>query len=111
MHLHILLTSPSQRHPDKVLMVNLSSFVRGVHDESCILEPGDHPFIKHSSFIPYGLAEIASLKRLMHGIEQEYCHLREPISHAVFERICRGLEQSPRVESDIKKFYRESLNT
>lgn len=110
MHLHILLTSPSQKHPDKVLIANLSSFVQGVHEESCILEPGDHPFIKHRSYIPYNKAKIFALQNLRDGIAQGLYRPRDPVGHDVFKRICNGLEQSTRVALGIKKFYMESLN-
>ncbi|SFL76313.1 hypothetical protein SAMN02982985_01416 [Rugamonas rubra] len=74
-------------------MVNATSCHPGVpHDPTCLLQVGDHPFIRHTSYILYAKARIVSQKRLQTLIAAQTVIPRPPkISQAVFERIVAGL--------------------
>ena len=65
-HLFILLTDPHADQAGKncVLMVSLSTVRPGMpHDPTCILYAGDHPFVKHESYVVYQKARLRSKRR------------------------------------------------
>lgn len=67
-HLFILLTDPADDGSGvkAVLMVSLSSIKQGLpYDASCILYPGDHPFVKKESFVVYQKARIEEADKVL----------------------------------------------
>jgi len=60
-HFFIILTTPVD---GVVITVNLSSCKTPFYDPSCILDKGDHSFIKHKSYIVYRHAEILKITQL-----------------------------------------------
>jgi hypothetical protein len=50
-HLWIVITEVSSE--GKFIMVNLTTLDEDIEDTSCILCPGDHPYITHPSVISY----------------------------------------------------------
>ncbi len=67
MHLFVVLTDPLCNFDDgirKVLLVSLSSIHDDLyHDSACILEPGEHPFVKRDSYVVYQKARIDEVSR------------------------------------------------
>ncbi|MCT9837521.1 hypothetical protein N3K61_24580, partial [Escherichia coli] len=61
-HLHVICNDPVYYPVNDcycVLVVNISSIKDGVpHDPSCVLNSGDHRFIKHPSYVVYAEAII-----------------------------------------------------
>ena len=55
-HLWIVL-SDAAAYPDEVITVFLTTR-KAKRDQTCILDPGDHPFIVHESTVAFGVAEI-----------------------------------------------------
>jgi hypothetical protein len=55
-HLWIVL-SDAATYPAEVITVFLTTR-KAKRDQTCILAPGDHPFIIHESIVAYGVAEI-----------------------------------------------------
>lgn len=52
-------------------MVSVSTYRAGLPaDDSCRLFAGDHPFIKHKSFIDYRNARIVEAEKLIKGEQQ-----------------------------------------
>jgi len=107
-HLFILLTDPADAGAGvkAVLMVSLSSIKQGVpHDASCILYPGDHPFVKRESFVVYQKARIEDADKVLRGVKDGKLVPQDPIDSAVFARICKGLEESRLTPPKVLRFY------
>lgn len=110
-HLFVLLTDPVEVRTGKgreVLLVNLSSVKSAKNvDSSCILHPGDHPFITHKSFIRYGrgFPRIEKERNIIQKVQMRVWHPREDFTPEVFSRICSGLESSPKTRPKIRRFY------
>ena len=52
-HLRIVVSDPG-KDSNNVLTVSLTTFREGkFHDPSCFLDVGDHPFVKHKSYISF----------------------------------------------------------
>ncbi len=107
-HLFVCLTD-AVGNVSETLIVSVSSVKpRLPIDESCRLFPGDHPFIKHDSFIDYRNARISKADTLMNGVKVGVMVAMEPLETAVFARVCYGLEKSPFTAAKHLLFYRDA---
>jgi hypothetical protein len=76
-------------------------------DSSCILKPGDHPFIQQDSYIAYRHWRIEPAKWLANGVSTTYLIDKGLMEQAVFERVLKGLSVSPFVASAAISFLNE----
>lgn len=104
-HLFILLTDPVGPAKE-VLGVSVCSYESdGYDDESCVLFPGDHDYIKHKSFVAYEYAEILKAQALINGAKDGPFRPFAPIKTDIFARVCHGLTLSRLVPPVAKQFY------
>lgn len=107
-HLFILLTD---RHADEagkncVLMVSLSTVRPSMpHDPTCILYAGDHPFVKHDSYVVYQKARLEETDKVVRGVKNGQLVAQDPMDGVVFARVCKGLEDSRLTPSKLLTFY------
>ena len=107
-HLFILLTDPQDDEAGKkcVLMVSLSTVRQGVpHDPTCILYAGDHPFVKHDSYVVYQKARLEEADKVLRGVKSGQLVAHDPMDGAVFARMCKGLEESRLTPAKLLTFY------
>ncbi len=107
-HLFVLLTDPADVGDGvkAVLMVSLSSIKQGLpYDPTCLLYPGDHPFVKRESYVVYRKARIEEVDKLLRGVKDGKLIPQEPMDSAIFARICKGLEESSLTPPKILRFY------
>ena len=59
-HFFIILNKPKDfaGYINSSVLVNVSSIRNAPYDNTCILEPGSHPFIKQRSYIAYRHARV-----------------------------------------------------
>jgi len=108
-HLFVVLTNPTDvdKETKALLMVPLSSIKQGLpYDASCVLHPGDHPFVKRESFVDYRRARIEDVKKILRGVKDDKLIPQEPIDAAIFARICQGLVRSRLTTPKVLMFYR-----
>ena len=90
-------------------MVGITS---GIVDPAFTLNPGDHEFIKHESFINYPRARIIPVKQIERGLESSNKHekfiLKETADLSIVGHICRGLLESPHSSVDHREFYEKA---
>lgn len=108
-HLHFIC-SDIVFHPitskESVLLVNVSSVKDGSdYDKTCLLNAGDHPFIKHESYVYYKKAGIFSSNNISLAVAQGDYRIHETCSDNTFNRILNGFAISEEVSGKIKKFY------
>ena len=110
-HLFVLVTGPTQHGPEKnALMVSLSSCKPGMYyDPSCIINAGEHPFVRKSSFVDYSRARIECADSLIRGVKAGILIPHEQVGDALFERICEGLTTSRHTAKRILDFYNLAL--
>jgi hypothetical protein len=110
-HLFVLLTDPidvsvltgAGKH---VLLVNIASVPNGLpFDSTCILKPGEHPFIKHESYVYYAKARIEPAEALLRGVKSGQLVPHHIMDEAIVERICSGLQKSPHTAKKFLEFY------
>ncbi len=88
------------------LAVNLTTIYRDIaYDDTCILGIGDHPFVKHDSYILYKKAEVLGVDTVTSQVMAGDIRVSEPCRNDVFDRILNGFNVSPHVKPKIRKFY------
>lgn len=104
-HLFICLTDCYGAEKE-TLIVSASTFRPNLPaDSACKLFAGDHPFLKHESYVDYGSARIITADKLMKGIKLDFFVPKEPLETSIFARVCYGLEQSLRTSTKNREFY------
>jgi len=87
-HLWVVISEPKW-DPAKVVLVNVSSF-HGQADRSCILRVGDHPFIKHDTFVFYYHAKCEKLGSLEVLLSRSLIQNHARVTDNVLARIRKG---------------------
>ncbi|MCW7547751.1 hypothetical protein OO184_07330 [Photorhabdus sp. APURE] len=110
-HLYIICCDPVF-YPKKTktcfLAVNISSLKPDIpYDRTCILNCGDHPFIRHPSFVFYGRADIFGSVTVEQHMSAGDIKIHEPCGDSVFNRILSGFDISPHVTLEIRNFYKK----
>lgn len=108
-HLFIILTNPPNSEKQaKVLLVNVSTVYNNhVFDDACIIESGEHPFIKRRSFIYYRYARIEEASILIKEVKSGKFIAHEAISDSLYEKIIIGLLKSKFIPIKYQDFYNQ----
>lgn len=59
-------------------------------DSSCVLNVGDHPFIKHESCAAYDFAQVVPLSEISSKIDNRKMRLQAPVNADVLKRLQVG---------------------
>lgn len=110
-HLHFICSDHFfDRHSGaiSVVAVNISSVKTGYpYDKTCILDKGDHPFIKHKSYVYYKQAAIFRVEKIKYGIEAGDITVLENVSEEVLQKVIAGFEASPFTPAKILKALKQ----
>lgn len=104
LHLFFICTKPSCN--DEYLLVNITTWTNPLCDDSCILNAGDHEFIRHKSWVVYRAARVESNATIIRGISDGRFRPHKPATQKVIAAIQRGLINSPHTPRKYKHFYR-----
>ncbi|MBW7990160.1 MAG: hypothetical protein FVQ84_09125 [Planctomycetes bacterium] len=108
-HLYIIISNPSG-NSQKVVIVNISSWrdeAIGLNDSSCIVNDGEHPFIKHKSYVFYREAKCPTLIDLQAGIDKGLLIPKEDCSKEFLEKILDGAANSMFTSIEILEVLQE----
>ncbi|MCA6085012.1 hypothetical protein [Candidatus Endomicrobiellum agilis] len=86
-----------------VNMTTLRSLVRA--DKACILNIGDHPKIKHQSFIFYQKAIEVSAPEIMIRVSSKEYNMAERLSDETLKKIQEGAKKSEFLPEKFKKYF------
>jgi hypothetical protein len=104
-HLWIVVTQPDpQTHLCAIVSVTT---LRNSKDQTVLLHPGDHPFIRHDSTIFYGDAMIVDARRLATEIQAGLALVKEKCPAATLKLVQDGVGASPFTKPKVLRFYRE----
>lgn len=99
-HLYVAITDPDSE--GNIVLVNLTSQSQ-LKDQSCILNVGDHPFIKHETVINYADAVIAKEEAILAGARGGVIQYDPiPVTQHALERIQQGALTSSQAETQIR---------
>ena len=90
-HLWVVLSDPAQ-NADKILIVNVTTHKGMNVDESCILEIGDHPWIKKKSYVHYLESEVKVIKASDYAalLYEALINPQQPFRPDVLARVLNG---------------------
>lgn len=89
-HLFVVLTDISSTE-DHLLASITSVPDVGHYDATCLLSSGDHPFIRHDSYVLYRKAEVQRASRIIRLVDKKFYVPREDMSEEITTRILHGL--------------------
>jgi hypothetical protein len=92
-HLWFVVTDP-EGTPGRVVAVMMRS-AKKFTDETVVLEPGDHAFVKHQSSVHYSSARWFDINAIDNAMRSGRCHLRENMTPELLSRVRNGLLKSP----------------
>lgn len=88
--------------PAQILWVNVTTYRKG-RDESCILIPGDHPFVTQTSIINYREAHDPPIEYVLDALNRASLIRREPCSKEMIEKILIGAQTTRFLKSKFKQ--------
>jgi hypothetical protein len=91
-HLFFVVSDPA-RDRNQVLVVPMMTWA-DYRESICILEPGDHRFVRHTSYIDYGCAEVATATYIEKRIDSSEFRTHDPASPDLLARIRAGAGRS-----------------
>lgn len=71
-------------------------------DESCMVQPGEHPFVKSESFVEYRNSRIDLVDNLLNRVKEKTFIPHDPASKELLDKIKDGLKASKEVKRHIK---------
>jgi hypothetical protein len=90
-HLPIVLSDPA-KDPSRVVFVNFSS--QTYHEQTCVIEIGEHPFVTKKTRIPYRFAYILPLAYLEDDAAIGKIRRDVPLSPELLRRALAGAARS-----------------
>ena len=104
-HLFIILNEPKDfaGHINSSVLVNVSSVRKAPYDDTCILEPGNHPFIRQRSYIAYRHARVERAESLAQKVNASLFTPHEPLDDELLKRVQNGLYKSPQTRRFLKE--------
>jgi len=102
-HLFVLVLEKKINNKLQVLSVPVCT-VRDVArvDDSCVVQPGEHSFVKNESFVEYKYSRIDPADHLLERVKEKTFIPNDPVSLDLLNRIKDGLIKSKQVPRYIK---------
>ncbi len=101
-HLHIVCTDTCPLGGN--LIVPVSSFYDGC-DDTCLLEVGDHPFIRHLSYVFYAKSRFVKGAGLDKAMKDGRVVAQPMLIQSIFERVEIGIQRSPDTPPKAKAYH------
>ena len=113
-HLFAILLDPVQieSYGSKrcVIMVGVTSIRNDIpYDNACVLAEGDHPFIKHASYVDYRRARIEQAEIIEQYVKNGYFSEKEDCSTELLKYLIQGALNSRQISREIKKILHDLL--
>ena len=108
-HLWIVLSLPTER--GEIALVNLTTHGRSVRcgDHCIIVYPGEHPFVRDKSCVPYRRATLGLTQPLDADRERRTLQTRAPVDPELLRRIQEGALATHETEDGVKAAVRATL--
>lgn len=94
---HLMVCLAANRPENKAIIVPIVS-LRNNSDTSCVLNMGDHPFIRHPSCADYAFIRAIPLAKIDDDVARGDVVLQAPVSRKLLVRLQVGLIKSDEVE-------------
>src|SRR2546422_4451969 len=84
-HLWVVL-SDTEKFPEQVVIVSLTTHTPE-KDQACIVQPNEHPWVRHTSCVSYFHAKVVTLAMLLRWKDAGLIVLQEPLHPNILGRI------------------------
>lgn len=105
LHLHIVCSNPADFEsypPASCLLVNVSSLVPKC-DMTCVLQPGEHPFIVNESFVYFRKAKLMQASSLEYNVQHDLYKAQPSVDVALVRRIVANFDVSDETPEDMRE--------
>ena len=92
-HPRIVISDP-ELNPDQVVLVNITGFEGEYRDHLCVLEVGEHKWLKKKTCISYKDASVVKQADIDKLLKNGGLMLLDPVSDEVLGKILSGAEAS-----------------
>ncbi|HEV7925063.1 MAG TPA: hypothetical protein VGR14_06900 [Verrucomicrobiae bacterium] len=99
-HLWLIVNDPSA-HSGFALIVNVST-LRLNAETTCVVQAGDHPFIKHDSYVRYGSARKVRVTDLAEAVKKGLLKPNQAASKAFLAKVRAGAKASPFLATELR---------
>ena len=107
-HLFIIISKVDEK-TGNVVIVSVTTIDSKKIDSTTVLAAGDHPFIKHDSYVDYYNARTLLITHLFDLIKQKKAVVQDPVSPDILERVISGVTKSSRTKFDIRDMFLDDL--
>ena len=107
LHLHVVCLDVDD--DGNTLIVPMSSYEGNYSDSTCILDIGDHEFIKHKSFVLYIKAQIRNADELQADIDERVIIPQKDILQYFLLKIRKGVLDSKETPKNIKDYCKSRM--
>jgi hypothetical protein len=107
-HMYVVLTEPVDTATRRacVLWVCWSSVREGrFHDDTCILDVGDHPFITRRTWVNYEQSAIVTVEEIRKNLNRGVLTKEDPLKESALNRIVEGLGVSEFTPMEVVEFH------
>ncbi|MGB8743042.1 MAG: hypothetical protein WCD52_23200 [Xanthobacteraceae bacterium] len=108
-HLFIVVTNPCAGICHLLISASTVKPHRA-HDPTCLLAPGDHPFIEQQSYIFYARAQQLPQAGIVKCVQGGRYVPKDSCNTAVLKRICGGISASALTPRWAKEYFRINGN-
>lgn len=110
LHLFVLVLGPvamaGYGKAPQIVLVNVSTIRDGVpFDPTCIIEPGEHPFIQKRSYVVYRHARVEAVPHVSRLVADATCHPHVPCPAALLGRVAAGICASRMTPREFKRIF------
>ena len=102
-HLHIIISDPAQ-DSNRIVTANFTSW-RADKDQSCIVEVGEHRFIRVRSCVDYRRDKLITLADYERCLDTGDLNPHDPVSKVLMKRILDGAGVSPHLPLGNRKIF------
>lgn len=106
-HLWVVITNPNSA--GEVAIVNLTTR-KPPCDDSCIVTPGEHPFVAQESIAWYRRATLAQITDLRNAVQQGLIDPDTRVSSALLQRLQQGAIASIYAKQAVQTAVQATLN-
>ena len=99
-HLWLIINGPAA-HADVALIINVST-LRPNAETTCIVQPGEHPFIKHDSYVRYRGARGVKVAHLAEAVKQGLLKPQQAAGKMLLEKVRAGAKASPLLAGELR---------
>jgi len=103
-HLHFVVSDPT--YP-QVLVMNFTDADQLHSDQSCIVLPGEHGWVRKRTCVAYGRAMFATVAALKSDFANYIMIPHDPLSDAILARVRTGAQQSRNLAKKYRQFLAE----